>query len=309
MLRSKLNLTQSGLAEAVNYSQGYIGDIEIGRSKPSSKFIKSLITIFSNVNGDWLLTGEGEMLKSALPQTDPAARDLPETLPWRGMAKCSVTGWYNAVDYDEAVERPLWVDDPDAFFVSAAGQSMIPEGINSGDTCLVSPGREAKVGDIVYIRDLSDKLALKRWIGSNDDEIILRGWQDRNEGRQRSFEDARKKHFLKELYPVLEIYPMKPAGGQADMRTDLPELPPDRHAGSGATFQADPLMRHDATSLATINNMLIVELQKKMTKMDRAFDADALAYVEKEAERIHSLGLVGSGLMGAIQYACARYAI
>ena len=70
LLRSNLNLTQSGLADAVGYSQGYVSDIESDRSKPSSKFVKTLITLFPNVNGDWLLTGEGEMLKAPPQQMD-----------------------------------------------------------------------------------------------------------------------------------------------------------------------------------------------------------------------------------------------
>nr|WP_319389132.1 helix-turn-helix transcriptional regulator [uncultured Cohaesibacter sp.] len=81
LLRLNLNLTQSGLAEAVGYSQGYVSDIESDRSKPSSKFVKTLITLFPNVNGDWLLTGEGEMLKAPLQQTGSDVPYRPRSRP------------------------------------------------------------------------------------------------------------------------------------------------------------------------------------------------------------------------------------
>ena len=60
--RKAKSLSQQELADIVGVSRGYIGDIERDRSDPSSNFL-TLLTSKMDVSADWILTGEGEMLK------------------------------------------------------------------------------------------------------------------------------------------------------------------------------------------------------------------------------------------------------
>lgn len=57
--RKEEQLSQQKFANELGVSRGYIGDIERGRSEPSSNFL-TLITSKFGISIDWVLTGEGE---------------------------------------------------------------------------------------------------------------------------------------------------------------------------------------------------------------------------------------------------------
>lgn len=63
VLRRKLGLSQQKLSEISGVSKSYIGDVESGRSAPSANMVKKIACV-TNVNIDWLMTGEGEMFRS-----------------------------------------------------------------------------------------------------------------------------------------------------------------------------------------------------------------------------------------------------
>ncbi|WP_164738151.1 helix-turn-helix domain-containing protein [Frigidibacter oleivorans] len=56
--RRSRELSQRALATALGVSQGYIGNIEAGRSEPSRNFLRALTERFG-VSADWLLFGRG----------------------------------------------------------------------------------------------------------------------------------------------------------------------------------------------------------------------------------------------------------
>lgn len=64
--RNSQSLTQRGLGSVLGVSQGYISDIEAGRSEPSRAFLQKLTERFA-VSADWILFGTG------LPTTQRAA--------------------------------------------------------------------------------------------------------------------------------------------------------------------------------------------------------------------------------------------
>jgi transcriptional regulator with XRE-family HTH domain len=60
--RKEKRLSQQELADLLGVSRGYVGNIESGRNEPSSSFLMLLASKL-NVSADWVLTGDGEMLK------------------------------------------------------------------------------------------------------------------------------------------------------------------------------------------------------------------------------------------------------
>jgi len=151
--------------------------------------------------------------KRPTPETTNPVGDFLEiasgkTLPHHGMAECGLQGWGGDDTAREDIARPAWVSDDQAFWVSATGQSMEPEGIRDGDFCLVSPGRAAKPGDRVWIREATrDPLVtIKRLIDLTPNKVTLRGWLPPEDGKYRDFIEERTSVGVAELFPVIGVY-------------------------------------------------------------------------------------------------------
>jgi phage repressor protein C with HTH and peptisase S24 domain len=141
-------------------------------------------------------------------------------LPRRGFAKCGVDGWGEDGPSEESLPKPEGFDDPDAFYVTALGQSMIPEGIWPGAFCLVSPATKPKPGDRVWIRDTNRKVAMKRLVEYTDRGVKLRGWQNVEDGSQRSYDEERFTAGIDAMHPVVAVYDRAPSSGKAEFVPD-----------------------------------------------------------------------------------------
>lgn len=64
------NLSPSEFADEIDVQRSSISHITSGRNKPSLEFIIKIKSRFPEVLWDWLVTGEGEMLKSELPEEE-----------------------------------------------------------------------------------------------------------------------------------------------------------------------------------------------------------------------------------------------
>lgn len=64
------NLTPSEFADEIDVQRSSISHITSGRNKPSLEFIIKIKSRFPELLWDWLVTGEGEMLKQELPETE-----------------------------------------------------------------------------------------------------------------------------------------------------------------------------------------------------------------------------------------------
>ena len=62
--KSKKVYSQAEFAEIVGISRTQFSEIVTGKRKLSDKAIHKIVTAIPEINKDWLLTGEGEMLKS-----------------------------------------------------------------------------------------------------------------------------------------------------------------------------------------------------------------------------------------------------
>ena len=64
---------------------------------------------------------------------------------------------------DQTRPAPVDLDDPQAFYVSYYGYSMVPTGIGSADFCLVSPCAKLEPGQRIWLRDRQGREGL-RWL-------------------------------------------------------------------------------------------------------------------------------------------------
>lgn len=105
MVLEEYGLNSSRLAEKMGIQRSGISHIMAGRNKPSFDFIVGLLELFPELDANWLLTGEGSMLKddnaqesTVPPKTDASAvnkqPDLFTNIPQDIPAKTEKTGKY-----------------------------------------------------------------------------------------------------------------------------------------------------------------------------------------------------------------------
>jgi transcriptional regulator with XRE-family HTH domain len=83
-----LHLSPSDFAEEIGVQRSSISHLISGRNKPSLEFIQKILAKFPEINPEWILTGNGEMVNSRIspvngeiPFTEPLGKenkDLPE---------------------------------------------------------------------------------------------------------------------------------------------------------------------------------------------------------------------------------------
>ncbi len=135
--------------------------------------------------------------------------------------------------------------DDNAFWVSATGQSMIPEGIDGGCVCLVSPNAQVRAGDRVWILDFQKRATIKRLVEKKENgSLTLRGWMPMRDGQQQSFDEERLPAGIREVYPVVAVFRGKPGTEAAeyipDPKPPAHDAPPESPPG---TLNIAPLER------------------------------------------------------------------
>ena len=148
-------------------------------------------------------------------------------LPHRGLAKCAINGWGKDQPLSDPLPGPEGLTDKDAFYVSATGQSMIPEGIDGGAFCLVSPTVEPREGDRVWLLDGSGAATIKRLVKVGEKSVTLRGWMPVQNRKQKSFEDERFTNYIKALHPVIAVFNGEPGSDACEY---VPDPKPPAHA-------------------------------------------------------------------------------
>ena len=58
------NFSHSDFAEEIGVQRSSISHLISGRNKPSLEFIQKILARFPEINTDWILTGNGDMLKN-----------------------------------------------------------------------------------------------------------------------------------------------------------------------------------------------------------------------------------------------------
>lgn len=88
------SLTHADFAERIGSSSATISHILKGRNKPSLQVITQIKKGFTNVNIDYLLSGDGSLFEEvAAPQhLDSEGSSLPSSFPMEGIRKVNVSG-------------------------------------------------------------------------------------------------------------------------------------------------------------------------------------------------------------------------
>ena len=94
-----------------------------------------------------------------LTRFDPSVQ-----LPLRVLSQPSLNVFLmESEEQDQTRPAPVDLDDPQAFYVSYYGYSMVPTGIGSADFCLVSPCAKLEPGQRIWLRDRKGREGL-RWL-------------------------------------------------------------------------------------------------------------------------------------------------
>lgn len=67
---TKERLSSSQFADRIGVQRSSVSHVLSGRNKPGFDFIQKILAAFPEINGDWLITGSGEMYKKKLPSGD-----------------------------------------------------------------------------------------------------------------------------------------------------------------------------------------------------------------------------------------------
>jgi transcriptional regulator with XRE-family HTH domain len=85
-LREQLNLTQTEFSDKICVKQANLSHIENKGTKISLEIINKIISNF-NINPEWLLTGDGEMLKTTSESPTTIKQPVPEIIYYRETIK------------------------------------------------------------------------------------------------------------------------------------------------------------------------------------------------------------------------------
>jgi len=60
---TKERLSSSQFADRIGIQRSSVSHVLSGRNKPGFDFIQKILIAFPGINGDWLITGSGDMYK------------------------------------------------------------------------------------------------------------------------------------------------------------------------------------------------------------------------------------------------------
>ncbi len=165
------NIGQNTFEKKVGWSTGYINNI---KSSIGSDKISSIIKEYPLLNLSWLLTGEGEMLRTA---TDDSAADKQKALPLIPFE--ALAGYLSTDNEGVMVEDCEHYVIPEfdrrgaEFIIRVSGSSMYPK-YSNGDLLGCK-----KIEDIlffqwgkIYVLDTSQGALVKRVYPHDDDAFI-----------------------------------------------------------------------------------------------------------------------------------------
>lgn len=144
LLFNKTIKSRRELAEKMGYTESSMSQILNGKVSLSEKFIKNLSIIDKTLNIDWLMTGEGKMLKSDEKESPP---DVPRISYTEGVPYYDVDfiGGFDLVMNDQTTAPAYNIDfakyNNADFWCNVSGHSMSPE---------------ISHGDIIAIKELND---------------------------------------------------------------------------------------------------------------------------------------------------------
>lgn len=177
LVRKHLGLSQSNFAESLGLKQGSYSDIERGRTKSVSDGVIKLISNIYNIDGDWLLTGQGEMINEKeghIPTSQSSSKENFKLVP---MYSLDVVGGINNEECDTmgfiTGYMPFVNAKEKDIAVMVTGQSMYPT-YPSGSIVQIrkiESWREYLEYGQVYIIELKDGRRLIKEVRKGGDKL------------------------------------------------------------------------------------------------------------------------------------------
>lgn len=106
------NLTSSEFADEIDVQRSSISHITSGRNKPSLEFIIKIKSRFPEILWDWLVTGEGEMLKSDLMETQTVEEKNEEVYEEEKIKTTSLPDLFTMMNNDEDFGAEEEIEQP-----------------------------------------------------------------------------------------------------------------------------------------------------------------------------------------------------
>lgn len=94
-------LTPSEFADEIDVQRSSISHVTSGRNKPSLEFIIKIKSRFPEILWDWLVTGEGQMLKSDLQEIDKTETKVPDITEEEKSKPTSLPDLFTMMNDDE----------------------------------------------------------------------------------------------------------------------------------------------------------------------------------------------------------------
>jgi transcriptional regulator with XRE-family HTH domain len=112
-----LNLSPSDFAEEIGVQRSSISHLISGRNKPSLEFIQKILSRFPEINPEWILNGNGEMIKGMinavtgeLPFKEPLFKENRDITEVEKITLPRITSKKKTVDPEERqVEKIIYL--------------------------------------------------------------------------------------------------------------------------------------------------------------------------------------------------------
>lgn len=167
-------LNDNQVTTKCNLSQGLLGKARSGKSDIGSRAIDKILTIYQDLSRIWLLTGEGEMLKSDVTSKEKDQQDIRmiPLLPISAQGGSLNDFVVSIKDSDcEQIVSPIKGAD---YAMPVSGDSMSPE-YPSGSQILIKRINERAFIDWgrVYVLDTCNGTVIKKLFPSEKPDTVI----------------------------------------------------------------------------------------------------------------------------------------
>lgn len=164
----KKHITVHRFEKECGLSNGYLNRVT---KRPSDEKLNAIASSFSDLNIDWLLTGEGEMLKTSTEQTETTPYTVPLVpISAQGGSFNDFVVSVRDSDCEKVISPVKHVD----FALTVTGDSMAPE-YPGGSQVLVRKVNERAFIEWgrVYVLDTCNGTVIKKLNPGRDDDEVL----------------------------------------------------------------------------------------------------------------------------------------
>ncbi len=171
LVQEYFKLNQTNMAKSLGVSRSYLSEVLAGRGKPSLEMIVGIASDFSQINTDWLLTGEGPMRRT---EHDETALELHTQalvqVPKYNVSAAAGAGCVSEyaqedglIAFDEEwLVREMGMVPSKSAVIKVQGDSMDPV-LSDGDFVLIDcRDSESFAKDAIYVFNMNGDLFVKR---------------------------------------------------------------------------------------------------------------------------------------------------